>query len=429
MENREHLFFALQVGFRDPDTPLNEKEHLLPVGLIFNDDVAGLIVAFLKLRRENVELLFRQCLEEDVKPQALPDCGIGQKAHGTKLNPLQCESQADISFDFPTIFCIFRHVGQLRNDLMDTVKPRRLQRGDLIGLVSPASRIVDTTKIDRAVRYIEGLGYRVIVGANATKMNTYLAGTDEERAADLHAMFEDRRVKAIFCIRGGYGTPRLLPLMRYRMIAGNPKILVGYSDITALQLAIWRKARLVTFHGPMAGVDMADPMDPFTEEHFWRSLTSRTRVGRMTIPDEQPHTLVPGKGTGRLLGGNLALIASIVGTSFQPDFRNAVLFLEDIGEDPYRVDRMLTQLRGSGILPKAHGVLVGQFTECVPRDTSSPSFTVDEILQEYTYGAGVPSLSGLPFGHNRRKMTLPVGIRVRVNATERWVEYLEGAVR
>jgi muramoyltetrapeptide carboxypeptidase len=174
---------------------------------------------------------------------------------------------------------------------------------------------------------------------------------------------------------------------------------------------------------------MADPMDPFTEELFWRLLTSKTRVGRMTIPDEQPRTLVPGRGTGRLLGGNLALIASIVGTSFQPDFRNAVLFLEDIGEDPYRIDRMLTQLRGSGILPKARGVLVGQFTECVPRDTSSPSFTVDEILQEYTYGSGVPSLSGLPFGHNRRKMTLPVGIRVRVNATERWVEYLEGAVR
>lgn len=312
---------------------------------------------------------------------------------------------------------------------MDTLKPRRLQRGDLIGLVSPASRIADTTKIDQAVRYLEGLGYRAVIGANATKINTYLAGTDEERAADLNAMFENPRVKAIFCIRGGYGTPRLLPLIRYRMVARNPKILVGYSDITALQLAIWRKTGLVTFHGPMAGVDMADPMDSFTEELFWRLLTSTKRMGRVVIPDEQPHTLVPGRGTGRLLGGNLALIASIVGTNYQPDFSKAILYIEDIGEDPYRVDRMLTQLRGSGILPKAHAVLLGQFTDCVPRDSSSPSFTVDEVLQEYTYKSGVPSLSGLPFGHNRRKMTIPVGIRARVNATQRSVEYLEGAVR
>jgi muramoyltetrapeptide carboxypeptidase len=312
---------------------------------------------------------------------------------------------------------------------MDTLKPQRLQRGDLIGLVSPASRIADTTKIDQAVRYLEGLGYRAVIGANATKINTYLAGTDEERAADLNAMFENPRVKAIFCIRGGYGTPRLLPLIRYRMVARNPKILVGYSDITALQLAIWRKTGLVTFHGPMAGVDMADPMDSFTEELFWRLLTSTKRMGRVVIPDEQPHTLVPGRGTGRLLGGNLALIASIVGTNYQPDFSKAILYIEDIGEDPYRVDRMLTQLRGSGILPKAHAVLLGQFTDCVPRDSSSPSFTVDEVLQEYTYRSGVPSLSGLPFGHNRRKMTIPVGIRARVNATQRSVEYLEGAVR
>jgi len=311
---------------------------------------------------------------------------------------------------------------------MEVLKPRRLLRGDLIGLVSPASRIADTTKIDQAVRYLEGLGYRAIVGANATKTNMYLAGTDEERATDLHAMFEDRRVKAIFCIRGGYGSPRLLPLVRYRTIARNPKIFVGYSDITALHLAIWRKTRLITFHGPMAGVDMADPMDPFTEELFWHVLTSTAKVGRVDIPDEQPRTLVPGRGSGRLLGGNLALVASIVGTSFQPDFGGAVLYLEDVGEDPYRVDRMLTQLRDSRILPKAAAILAGQFTDCVPRDTSSPSFTVDEVIQEYTYANGVPSLAGLPFGHNRRKMTIPVGLRAKVSATARWVEYLEGAV-
>jgi muramoyltetrapeptide carboxypeptidase len=312
---------------------------------------------------------------------------------------------------------------------MEPVKPRRLKRGDLIGLVSPASRIADTTRIERGVRYLEGLGYRVLVGDHITRQHGYLAGTDEERTADLHAMFENPDVNAIVCVRGGYGSPRLLPLIRYRTIARNPKIFVGYSDITALHLAFWRKTRLVTFHGPMLGVDLADPMDPFTEELFWDLLTSPKRHGPIAFPEPGPVATSPGRATGRLLGGNLALITSLLGTPFLPQFPGAVLYLEDIGEDPYRVDRMLAQLLAAGILSNAAALLLGQFTDCVPRDSSSPSFSVMEVLQEYAAAAGRPGLTGVPFGHERRKMTLPVGIRARVDAGKRTLEYLESAVR
>jgi len=312
---------------------------------------------------------------------------------------------------------------------MTPVKPPRLRSGDLIGLVSPASRISDATRVERAVRYLEGLSYRVTVGPNALKQNTYLAGTDEERASDINGMFEDARVRAIVCIRGGYGSPRILPLLRYRMIARNPKIFVGYSDITVLHLAFWRKAGLVTFHGPMAGVDLADPMDPFSEELFWGLLTSPRRKGPVSFPDPRPSAIVPGRAAGRLLGGNLALLCSIIGTPYLPDFSGALLYLEDIGEDPYRVDRMFTQLRASRLLDAARGVLLGQFTECVPRDASSPSFSVEEVLREYTLAAGRPTLGGVPFGHERTKMTIPVGIRARLSAHEGLLEYLEGSVR
>jgi muramoyltetrapeptide carboxypeptidase len=268
-----------------------------------------------------------------------------------------------------------------------------------------------------------------MVGTHATRLHGYLAGTDEERAGDIHAMFEHREVKAIFCIRGGYGTPRLLPLLRYRIIARNPKIFVGYSDITAIHLALWKYTGLVTFHGSMAGVDMADPMDPFTEEVFWRLLTSTRKGGAVAFPLPPPEGLVPGKASGRLLGGNLALVTALVGTRYQPRFDDAILFLEDIGEDPYRIDRMFTQLRGASILTRCSGIMIGHFTDCVPRDPSTPTFTTDEVIREYLTAAQRPALWRVPFGHERRNMPLPVGVRVRIDAGTGVVEFLESAVR
>jgi muramoyltetrapeptide carboxypeptidase len=241
-------------------------------------------------------------------------------------------------------------------------------------------------------------------------------------------MFADPDVDAIHCVRGGWGAARLLPLLDWDAIARTPKIFVGYSDITALHLAFWRKAELVSFHGSMAGVDMFEPMDPFTEELFWRILTSKTKLGRIPFPDP-PTALVPGKASGRLLGGNLALVTAVVGTGYIPRFDDAIVYLEDIGEDPYRVDRMLAQLRGAGILRKSAGIIMGHFTDCVPKDPTAPTFTTDEVIREYLAEAGRPTLLGVPFGHQKRNIPIPVGLRARVNGNEGTLEYLEGAVR
>ncbi len=312
---------------------------------------------------------------------------------------------------------------------MEILRPPKLKRGDLIGIVSPASPIADHTKLERGVRYLESLGYSVVVGANVYKAYGYLAGSDDQRVKDLHAMFKDKRVGAILCARGGYGTPRLLPLLNYRLISRNPKILVGFSDVTALLLAIWKKCRLITFHGPMLGVDMFADIDTYTEELFWRVVTSSKKIGDIPLTDSpSPKTVFPGKATGRLLGGNLSMICSILGTPYQPDFTNAALFVEETDEEPYRIDRMLTQLRNASILTKATSVLMGQFSECLPKDPSKPSLTLDEIFAEASNATAKPFLSNLPFGHERKKMTLPVGLKVSVDATSRRLSYLESAV-
>lgn len=308
------------------------------------------------------------------------------------------------------------------------LKPAALKKGDVIGIVSPASPIPDATKIEQAVRYLERQGYRTVVAPNVNRPHGYLAGTDEERVSDIHALLRDRSVKAIMCVRGGYGSPRLLALLDYRLFVQHPKIVAGFSDVTALQLALWRKCRLITFHGPMLGPDFSGDVNPLTEASFWTAVTSRAPRGPEAFAPAGA-ALRSGRGTGRLLGGNLSLVVSILGTPYQPDFRRCVLFLEDVEEEPYRVDRMLTQLRNAGILDAASAVLGGQFTDCVPKDASRPSLTVAEVLGDAADRSQVPFLAGLPFGHVPAKITLPVGVRVRVDVQASVIEHLEAAVR
>lgn len=311
---------------------------------------------------------------------------------------------------------------------MNVRKPPRLKKNDLIGVVAPASPVTDSSKIERGVRYIESLGYRVVIGRHVEQTTGYLAGPDAGRAADLHEMFRDRNVRAIFCLRGGYGTPRILPLLDYRLIARNPKILVGYSDITALQLALWKKCRLISFHGPMCGVEMAAGIHSVTEERFWELVTSPRKAGILRTDQEKPSPLHPGTATGRLLGGNLSMVAGILGTPYQPDFKGSLLFLEEVGEEPYRIDRMLMQLINASVISSARAVLTGRFTDCVPSDTSKPSFTVAEILQDTAARSRRPFLSDVPFGHTDMKLTLPIGVRARVDAAAGGLALLEGAV-
>jgi muramoyltetrapeptide carboxypeptidase len=312
---------------------------------------------------------------------------------------------------------------------MTPVKPPKLKKRDLIGIVAPASPVLDPSRIDRGVSYLEHLGYNVVVGANALKKHGYLAGTDEERAADLDTMFRDRRVRMIICARGGYGTPRLLHLLDYRMIQRNPKVLVGFSDITALQLALWTKCGLVTFNAPMLATDMAEPMDLFTEEMFWLLVTSNQKVGSVAFPEPMEAKIIrPGTFAGHLLGGNLSMIVSLLGTPYQPLLHNSVFFFEEVGEEPYRIDRMLMQLQNASMLAQCHGVMIGQCVDCVPRDSTRDSFSLDEVIKEFALAFKKPVISHVPFGHVQQKMTLPVGVKVKVDTEKRAMELLEAAV-
>lgn len=312
---------------------------------------------------------------------------------------------------------------------MEPLKPPRLKAGDLIGIISPASRIADPTRIQKGIAYLERLGYRTIQGEHILKTYGYLAGTDEERVSDLHRMFANPEVKAIMCIRGGYGTPRLLSLVDYRLIARNPKIFVGYSDITSLQLALWKKCGLVTFQGPMVGVDLPEQLDGYTEELFWRLLTSPKKAGAVVPADTPPLTIRKGKGSGRLVGGNLAHLTAIMGTVYQPSFKDTLLFMEDIGEEPYRIDRMMTQLRDARVFAQVKGILAGQFTDCEIKDPAKPTLTVDDVLRENGAASPAPFLAHLPFGHEAHKMTVPIGIRAKLDAGAGILDFLEGAVR
>lgn len=294
------------------------------------------------------------------------------------------------------------------------LKPPRLRPGDLIGVVAPASPMKHD-RLENGIRYLEQLGYKVKLGKFVYEEHGYLAGRDQERAADLNRMFRDRRVKAIFCIRGGYGTPRLLSQLDYDAIRAHPKIFVGYSDITALQFAMLRHAGLVTFSGPMVASEMGKGIDPFTEENFWRLLTRPEPLGDLVRPaNGQYQVITPGKISGPLFGGCLSLVTCLIGTPHFPRHQASVFFMEEIGEAPYRIDRMLTQLREAGILQRLGGFVLGQMTDCVPTD-NEPSQTLDDLMNDFIKPLKIPALAGLDYGHVDVKYTLPFGVRVELN--------------
>jgi len=312
---------------------------------------------------------------------------------------------------------------------MKNLKPPRLRKGDLIGIISPASAPSSQEKIDKGVLYLERLGYRVKVGKHVMAQYGYLAGTDEQRVEDLNDMIRDRAVRAIFAIRGGYGTPRLLHLVDYKAVRRDPKIVVGYSDLTGLQLALYSKSGLVTFSGPMVGVEMWNSIDPFTEEHFWRVVTSPARIGALENPDGEPFvSFNKGKVSGTLLGGNFSLLASLLGTMYLPKLREAILVLEDVDEAPHRVDRMFTQLHHAGITQNICGLVLGAFTDCVPSDPSKPHLTIEQVINDALRRISCPVLTNLRYGHIPKKLTLPFGVQAALDTRNGVLKITEGAV-
>jgi muramoyltetrapeptide carboxypeptidase len=322
------------------------------------------------------------------------------------------------------------HLNFCMENSMAIVKPPRLRKGSLIGIVAPASAPSNEEKIEKGTAYLERLGYRVKTGEHIRAAHGYLAGTDKERAEDFNNMVRDKEVKAIFSIRGGYGTPRLLQMVDYKALKNNPKIIVGYSDITALQLAIFCKIGLVTFSGPMTGVEMCKEMNPYTEEHFWRLLTSTKKIGVLKNPDDEPIKILKhGNTRGRILGGNLSLLTCLLGTAFQPSMRNTILFLEDVEEAPHRVDRMLAHLFNAGVLKSLSALVFGRFTECNPSDPNEPHLTIDQIQEEYADKINCPVIANFQYGHIPRKLTLPFGLQTALETKKHRIEILEGAVQ
>lgn len=302
------------------------------------------------------------------------------------------------------------------------ILPERLRLGDTVALVCPASAPADPGAIDQSVSALEALGFRVKLPRHARKRLGFLAGDDRERAEDLMRMFNNRRVNAIFCVRGGYGTGRLLSRLDYGIIRRNPKIFVGYSDITALHCAFRRKANLLSFHGPMPASDFIKPGFPaFTkgnclrllmEPHGYNSVCCGYRKKTVSI-------IRRGEVTAELVGGNLSILCSLLGTPYQPAFRGKILFLEDVDEPPYRLDRMLTHLLNAGVLQTVAGVAVGICTGC--EDPKAREFheyrqTADDVWRERLGPLNVPVVIGLPFGHTSYNATLPVGGVVRLRA-------------
>lgn len=312
---------------------------------------------------------------------------------------------------------------------MKYIKPEKLKRGDLIGLISPASSPEDLTLIQSGVKYIEGLGYETVIGKNVGKIKGYLAGTDEERVEDIHQMFSDKKVKAIFCLRGGYGAFRLLDKIDYNLIRNNPKIFVGFSEITALQMTFLKKSGLITFAGPMVVPNFAKDISPFTEENFWRIITSAKKAGKLKYPElERLPIINSGKTIGRIIGGNLSVFTSLIGTKYLPELTDKIFLIEDISEPPYKIDRMLNQIRLNKVFEKINGVILGQFIDCNEHDKQKRSLTIDEVIIEYLKITELPTVYNFPHGHTKDFITVPFGINIKLSASKGYIEFTESAV-
>lgn len=318
---------------------------------------------------------------------------------------------------------------QANSFLPKIIKPAKLKLGDTIGLVNPAGA-TSSEDIEDAKKTLESLGFKLKLGSHLLDRYGYLAGKDIDRASDVNAMFADSSVKAIIAGRGGWGCNRILPLLDYQLIRNNPKILMGYSDITSLLLAIYAKSGVVTFHGPVA----TSTWNEFTLDYVKRILLNGESVVMQNPAANSPITTTPvcketitlGKAKGKLVGGNLSVLVAMVGSDYLPTWKQTILFVEEVEEEVYRVDRMLTQLKLAGILDQIGGFIFGQCTKCDPKDRDK-SLTLTQVLREHIQPLGIPAWYGSAIGHIKDKFTLPIGVEVEIDANAGTIKMLESA--
>jgi muramoyltetrapeptide carboxypeptidase len=293
-------------------------------------------------------------------------------------------------------------------DFFGPIQP--LGEGSRVSLVAPAGLLNDSSQLERAVDNTVSLGWSPLVGMNVLKSHAYFAGTDEERAHDLNAALRDDSIDGVWCVRGGYGAMRLLDDVDYDALRRHPKPVIGFSDITALHAAIHRECDIVSFHGPTA----RGRLSAFSRDHLWRALVDhRDSCGSA----REGKVLRRGSASGRLAGGNLALITALIGTPWSVDFDGAILVIEDIDEAVYRVDRMMRQLLLSGALQMCAGIVAGDFRPPAG-ETTMDNRTVDDVIAEAADAAGIPCFSGAPFGHIEDQWTIPLGAHAVMNTDD-----------
>ena len=314
------------------------------------------------------------------------------------------------------------------------IRPARLRPGDTLGLINPSGAVYDRTPYEETHERLKSLGFRVKEGANLRARYGHMAGTPQQRADDIHALFQDPEVAGILAMTGGSGANRVLPLLDYGLIARHPKFLGGFSDLTALITAVQVKTDLVTFHSPLGRSEW----NAFSVEHFKAvAMDAQAHTMRNTVvpgddlvaKEGRITTLRGGTAQGPLVGGNLAVLTSLAGTPYWPSFDGAILFLEDVNEYVYRVDRMLSTLMMTGALHRVAGVALGGFTDCPPSEGSFGSLTLDEVFDDYFGSLGVPVYRGAQFGHIKRKFTLPLGVPAEIDADAGTLRLLEPAVQ
>lgn len=321
----------------------------------------------------------------------------------------------------------------LFNDKSPVIKPPRLKVGDKLAIVAPGSYISEE-ELQDSIKNLDQLGFETTYSKKVLLQNGYFAGTDKDRSNDLMEKFSDKNVKGIVCARGGYGCLRILPLLNYDIIGANPKVLIGYSDVTALLYGIYQKSGLITFHGPVGTSTFND----FSVNNFKKVLMNPERTSlfkNSTSGDDENvygvTTIVKGKGRGRLVGGNLSIVVSLIGTKYDVDYSNKIIFIEEIGEEPYRVDRMLTQMIQAGKFRNASGVMMGIFSKCEVKEKDpsfTKTFTLMEVLQDRLSKLKIPVVYGMSFGHVKDKFTIPFGALAELDADKQTFTLLEKTV-
>lgn len=302
------------------------------------------------------------------------------------------------------------------------IKPKKLKIGDTIGVVSPASP-VSKEKVERASNKITEMGFNVVLSKNCYSKYGYLSGKDEVRAEELNNMFSNDNIDGIMCSRGGYGTLRILDLLDYELIKNNPKVFIGYSDITALHIAFNKFSKLVTFHGPMAVSDIGGNFSNFSKKSLLNLVSNKEFNPSIRNATEEIVTINGGIVEGQIIGGNLSLLVSTLGTPYEVDTKGKILFIEEIGEYTYKIDRMFTQLILSKKFEDAEGIILGNFNSCKPEHEGD--FTLKEIVDQLVKPLNKPTIFNLQAGHCEPVVTLPFGVDVRLDATKCEIVILE----